>query len=266
MDNKPKFGLEQYAPGTDIVRQGDIPDKFYIVSSGIVEIVLQAADGNERIIDRMGEGTFFGEIGLLKRTRRVATVRALTNVQVMAMSHESFERWLSNSLFSREEIDSVMQERLRRVGELDLIDEPDEMAEEVAATAVSTPPGSPDTMPTANQHTFATGDTIIRQGDVADHFYIIVEGAVEVFHEEADGRIEHMAWLDSGNYFGEIGLLEGRRRTASVRAATPVKALAFDRETFGRWLAQAPASRTELIRTATARRDNTRPLTPPEEE
>ncbi len=266
MDNKPKFGLEQYPAGTDIVRQGDVPDRFYIITNGLVEIVVQATDGQERVIDHMGEGSYFGEIGLLKHRRRVATVRAQTDVQVMAMGHESFERWLSNSLFSREEIDFVMQERLDRLGEMDLIDEPDEIEAEMTATAVSLPPDSPDVTPTANQQTFATGDTIIHQGELADRFYIIVEGAVEVFYEEASGDVSHIAWLDSGNYFGEIGLLEGSRRTASVRAVTPVKVLAFDRETFGRWLAQAPGSHTELLRTATERRDNTRPLTPPEEE
>jgi cAMP-dependent protein kinase regulator len=266
MDNKPKFGLEQYPAGTDIVQQGDVPDRFYIITNGMVEIVVQAADGQERVIDRMSEGSYFGEIGLLKNRRRVATVRAQTDVQVMAMGHESFERWLRSSLFSREEIDFVMQERLSRLGEMDLIDEPEEVEANVVATAVPLPTDSPDVTPTANQQTFATGDTIIRQGDPADYFYIIVEGVVDVFYEEADGSITRMAWLDSGNYFGEIGLLEGSPRTASVRAVTPVKVLTFDRETFGRWLAQAPGSYTELLRTATERRDNTRPLTPPEEE
>lgn len=260
MDNKPKFGLEQYPAGADIVRQGDMPDKFYIITGGVVEIVVQAVDGQEHVIDRMSEGSYFGEIGLLKRTRRVATVRAQTDVQVMAMGHDSFERWLSRSLFSREEIDAVMQKRLERVVVLDLIDEPDDLAGKAAETAVPTPTDlNQDATPSANQHLFATGDYIIRQGERADQFYIIVEGAVEVFYEEAHGGRTRIAWLDSGNYFGEIGLLEGSQRTASVRAVTPVKVLAFDRDTFGRWLAQAPDSHTELLRTATARRDNMPP-------
>ena len=70
----------------------------------------------------MGEGSYFGEIGLLKKAKRIATVRAKTNVEVMAMSHDTFERWLNDSQISRQEIDAVMEERLMLIGDLQLVD------------------------------------------------------------------------------------------------------------------------------------------------
>lgn len=64
------------------------------------------------LLDRIREGGFFGEIGLLKQTKRVATVRAHTDVAVMTMDRASFQRWLNSSMVSREEMDAVIEERL----------------------------------------------------------------------------------------------------------------------------------------------------------
>ncbi|MBK8987018.1 MAG: NAD(P)H-hydrate epimerase [Chloroflexi bacterium] len=263
MEAKPKFGPEQYPAGTDIIRQGDIPEKFYIITAGEVEIVRHYAAGYEIVIDRMGEGSYFGEIGLLKKAKRIATVRAKTDVQVMSMGHDTFERWLSSSQVSRDEVDAVMQERLTLAGELQPVDAVDRFTEEEhTAVPTATEILQAATPAMAGQQHYAPGDIIIRQGDPADQYYIIVEGTVEVFHHLPQTGDTPITRLDSGNYFGEIGLLEGSKRTASVRAITPVKLLAFDRETFSRWISHAPASRYELWRTASERRDNTKPLPP----
>ncbi len=262
MEPKPKFGPESYLAGTDIIRQGDVPDKFYIITAGEVEIVRHYADGYDVIIDRMGEGSYFGEIGLLKKAKRIATVRAKTDVEVMAMGHETFERWLNSSAISRQEIDDVMRERLVLAGELQPVEDPLATAEEPTAVPTATEILEAATPAIAGHKTFAPGEIIIHQGETADHFYIIVEGTVEVFHHDPHAIDTIIARLDSGNYFGEIGLLEGSKRTASIRAITPVKVLEFDRDTFSRWMSQAPASRYELWRTATERRGNTKPLPP----
>jgi hypothetical protein len=74
---------------------------------------------------------------------------------------------------------------------------------------------------------FAAGTDIIVQGDDAEGFYMIEEGTVEVF-VDGDLRREEGA----GEYFGEIALLRGGTRTATVRAATPVTVLALARADF----------------------------------
>jgi NAD(P)H-hydrate epimerase len=260
-EHKPKFGLETFPAGTDIIQQGDVPDKFYLIAAGEVEIVRHYPGGQDVVIDRMGAGCYFGEIGLLKKAKRVATVRAKSDVQVMAMSHDTFERWLSSSAISREEIDAVMQERLESVGELQRVETSVFAARETAVVTAADiiDAASPAV---ANQQTFAPGDLIIRQGEPAEQFYIIVSGVVEVFHQTDQAPETIINRLETGSYFGEIGLLEGSKRTASIRAVTPTRLLVFDRETFSRWLAHAPASRYELWRTAHERRDNTKPLPP----
>jgi MFS family permease len=84
------------------------------------------------------------------------------------------------------------------------------------------------------------GQAIIRQGDDADRFYVIVEGQVEVTQVPADGGAARvLRRMGEGESFGEIGLLSGVPRTASVTALTPGRLLVLDRETFLGLVAEA---------------------------
>ena len=74
---------------------------------------------------------------------------------------------------------------------------------------------------------FYAGEAIVTQGDDAKGFYVIEDGTVEVFVDDALVREE-----GPGEYFGEIALLRGGLRTATVRAVTPVTVLALERDDF----------------------------------
>jgi len=79
----------------------------------------------------------------------------------------------------------------------------------------------------AQQGRFGEGADIVTQGAEADGFYVIEAGHVEVFVDGVSRREE-----GPGEHFGEIALLRGGRRTATVRAADPVTVLALAREDF----------------------------------
>ena len=259
---KPKFGPQTYLAGTHIIHQGDAPEQFFILTKGEVEIIRQYPDGSEVLVNKLTEGGFFGEIGLLKHSKRVATVRAKTDVEVMTMSAASFQRWLDSSVISRQELDAIVDERMETAGPLQPI-EPDlasavepESEEKLQAKGFPKLPAQS----VAGMQDFEPGDIIIREGDIAENFFIIVQGAVEVYSQGKDDAETVIARLTNGSYFGEIGLLEGGRRTATVRAATAVTLIVFDRETFGRWLSHNPTSKNELRRMANERRGATQPL------
>ena len=259
---KPKFGPQKYSAGTNIILQGETPESFYILTRGEVEVIRQYPDGSEVLVDKLGEGGYFGEIGLLKHIKRVATVRAKTDVEVMTMSADSFQRWLDSSVINRDEIDAVVDQRMGTVEPIPLLDNNlDEGADTVSADPppVKGLPKSPG-QSVAGMQDYEPGEIIIREGDIAEKFYIIEKGTVEVYAQGGDETDTVIARLSSGNYFGEIGLLEGGKRTATVRAATAVTLIVFDRETFGRWLSHSPTSKHELRRTATERRGATQPL------
>lgn len=73
--------------------------------------------------------------------------------------------------------------------------------------------------------TYQPGDIIIRQGDEADRFYIVVEGEVAVVRLADRGEEVQLATLGPGEMFGEMGILLEARRTADVRAESPVTLL-----------------------------------------
>lgn len=78
---------------------------------------------------------------------------------------------------------------------------------------------------------YESGEAIIEQGDLADAFYVIVRGTVQVVREE-DGTERELARLNQGDSFGELGLLQHRRRSATVRAVGPVDVLILGRSDF----------------------------------
>ena len=85
-------------------------------------------------------------------------------------------------------------------------------------------------------------DVIIRQGDEADRFYVIVDGTVDVTQAtDAEPTPRHLRTMGEGEAFGEIGLLTGVPRTATVTAATDGQLLALDRDDFLELVGEAGA-------------------------
>jgi hypothetical protein len=89
------------------------------------------------------------------------------------------------------------------------------------------------------------GDVIVRQGETADRFYIVGDGEVEVFREEADGE-KRVALLGPGQFFGEIGLLTAKPRTATVRTTKESELLSLDRDSFLMLVARSTGGAADL--------------------
>jgi len=94
--------------GTEVIRQGDIGDRFYVVDAGEFEIVI---DGER--IRTQGEGDFFGEIALLQDMPRTATVRALTDGAVWALDQEEFLATLTDLPQAAGAAHRISAERMR---------------------------------------------------------------------------------------------------------------------------------------------------------
>jgi CRP-like cAMP-binding protein len=80
------------------------------------------------------------------------------------------------------------------------------------------------------------GEELLKEGRLAHEFFVIEDGAVEVRH---DG--ERIAELGAGDFFGEIALLEGGTRTATVIATTPLRLIAMSAQEFRRMDQEFPA-------------------------
>ncbi len=79
----------------------------------------------------------------------------------------------------------------------------------------------------ATETAFEDGDTVTREGDPGDTFYIVVDGRLNVTQGGALIRE-----LGPGDFLGEISLVDGRPRTATVTAVGPVEALCIRRADF----------------------------------
>ncbi len=84
----------------------------------------------------------------------------------------------------------------------------------------------------ATGKTYVTGQEIFREGDKGDCFYLIIDGKVRINKQLADGRIEEVAALKTGDYFGEMSLLDGEPRSAGVVATEESKLLEIKNSQF----------------------------------
>ena len=99
-----------------------------------------------------------------------------------------------------------------------------------------------------DEQRFMEGATIVRQGDPGDTFYVIIEGEAKV--RDRGGKT--LSRLIPGDFFGEISLMDGGPRTATVVAETNLTALALSRKDFGAMLQSDPHVTVGLLKHAAA--------------
>lgn len=93
--------------GTEIIRQGEPGDRFYVIGSGEVDVLV---DGQEQ--GTLGPGDYFGEIALLRDVPRTATVRARSDVELSALERDEFLSAVTGHAASAEAADAIVSSRL----------------------------------------------------------------------------------------------------------------------------------------------------------
>ncbi|MGH2785390.1 MAG: cyclic nucleotide-binding domain-containing protein [Actinomycetota bacterium] len=205
--------------GGVVVKQGEPGSEFYVVRSGSLEVT-RVEDGEERFLRKRERGRSFGEIALLEHTTRTATVRALEPSEVFAIDKGTFDRALASNF----EVANEVRGELLSIADL----------RAMAPFAALDDADAGRLLGGASWVTFDPGERIVKQGDDADAFYVIASGQVDVIENR-----RRVGRLGAGDYFGEIALLTREPRTATVRAATPVRVLELERKAFDRVLAKS---------------------------
>jgi alkyl hydroperoxide reductase subunit AhpC len=100
------------AAGDTIVAEGDAADHFYVISRGDVSVSRRTPEGDDIDLATLGPGQFFGEVGILAETRRTATVRAIDDVEVLALSWSEFQDTLERSDRAKRDFSEIVHERL----------------------------------------------------------------------------------------------------------------------------------------------------------
>ena len=100
----------------------------------------------------------------------------------------------------------------------------------------------------AREATYDPASVIVREGEPGESFVVIVKGGATV---DQDGRTVNL--LGPGDFLGEIALIDGGPRTATVIATEPIAALVIDRTGFQRLMDQHPVVRHDLVIALTQR-------------
>jgi CRP-like cAMP-binding protein len=102
---------QAHPAGAPIVRQGQPADRFYVIT----QVVRERPDGADVRVATLGENEYFGEIGIMTAGPRVATVRALTQVTLLAFEGDAFRELIARSESGRKEFDKVVRQRLEQL-------------------------------------------------------------------------------------------------------------------------------------------------------
>jgi len=226
--------LEHYAPGSIVLRQGDPGEVCYVVRGGECEVIVEDPAG--RVIEGavLGPGHLFGEVALLENIPRTATVKARNPVDLVALDGPVFLAMVEGS--------DVPRERITEVLRIHLFLQQVELLRGISAAGMRT------LLRALRMHRPSTGDVLVKQGDEGYSMFIIYEGQFEV--QLGD---QSVARLGPGEYFGEISLVTGAVRTASVVCRTEGIVVEVPAETYQRVIVGEFATGVLLDREVNAR-------------
>lgn len=179
--------------------------------------------GDPAYFSDISDGGSFGELALIYGTPRAATIKAKTGCTLWAIDRDTYRRVLMGSVIRKRK---MYEEFLEKVPLLQGLDKWERLS--VA-----------DALEPAY---YKDGDAVMRQGDEADCFYLILEGAAVVtIHDASTNETKIVNELGPSQYFGEMGILNNDPRKATVTAKGPLKCVKLDRARFERLLGPAEA-------------------------
>jgi CRP-like cAMP-binding protein len=188
-----KLERHEAKAGDVVIRQGDVGDRFYAIERGRFAVEIDGVRQAE-----LGPGDFFGEIALLRDVPRTATVSAVGAGALVSLAREDF----------------VPAVRIELLKSLPLF-------------RPLPPPTLGFLASKLRYHELTDGDTVIREGETGDRFYVVGEGRLAV---EAGGAVR--GELGPGDFFGEIALLRDVPRTATVTARENSVVFSLGRDEF----------------------------------
>jgi len=100
-----------FESGETIFREGDMGDYLYMITTGEVELI-----SKDKVVAKLGKGEYFGELSLLNQQTRVATVRCLTPVNVLALRKRDFGILVSNFQELKKEFEETEKIRRTEIG------------------------------------------------------------------------------------------------------------------------------------------------------
>jgi NADH dehydrogenase len=107
------FASQRFEAGETIVRKGEVGDRMYLVTEGEVEVVTEDSDGRKLVVATLGAGEYFGEMALLSKQPRSATVRGRTKGTLVSVKRGEFAALLSYFPELSQRFERLAEQRLK---------------------------------------------------------------------------------------------------------------------------------------------------------
>jgi len=240
-EERQKLGVlleeKKFSAGGVVFRQGDPGDGFYIVTSGTVAVSVKTAEGPKEIA-RLSNGDYFGEGALINNKPRGADITAITDLQCLYLSKDLFAANFTNITFAKRaavsaETGSKKEEEYKAPEGCSKEKNPDDINQISISVATnmlwSTLDDATRGKIIAEMHkeTIVKGTVCMAQGDRADLFYVIKNGAFEVIVDN-----NKVGEMHTGKCFGEAALMYNAPRKATVIALEDTDVWVIHRSTF----------------------------------
>ena len=244
-----RLDLRWVKAGEVIVEEGDAADTMYVVVQGLMNVVRGPAAAAGKPIAVLGEGTFFGEMALVARSPRLATVIAGKDGLLFAINHAALEELAKAHPSIKRVVEEFFRERLLAnllaISPLFRAFGPDQKKQLTAKFKL---------------HSIPSGEPILEQGKPGRGLFVLLRGACEVFHTTETGEQLSYPSMKEGDVFGEISLLFDSPCTASVRAETRSEVLELSKPDFNALVLPHPSVKSIVDRIARERLGRTADL------
>jgi CRP-like cAMP-binding protein len=209
--------LLNHVPAGELVfAEGAPGDALYLVDSGQVEIVSGERQGGT-VLARLGADEFFGEMALLTGKPRSSAARAATHTNLWVLYRTDFDDLVNRYPAISLALSRVLSQRLadmdRRFTETHL--------RNLKLLAGLSPSQMDDISRRLRPARYRQGEEILHEGDPGKEMFFIESGRVQVTHGRGASTLV-LAELGAGDLFGEMALLTGNPRSASVTALSDV--------------------------------------------
>ncbi len=209
--------IHRAQPGDIVFERNDFTNTFFAIVGGAVGIEIDPEDPSKVVT--LGQGEFFGEMGLIAGRRRTATVRATEDAFLLEVPRRTMIK-LINSV---ESVKRVIDEAAI-VRQIQTYLAPDASAEDLA-----------EVVETATLENFKQNQVLFDQGDEGDTVYLVRRGSVTI-SRRIGGKDIVLAYVPVGHYVGEMALVSQAKRSATVRAAVATETINIDGAAFKRLL------------------------------
>jgi lysophospholipid hydrolase len=230
------------ASGETLIDQGQDGDRLFVVLDGELDVHATTHRGVVRQMPRVGRHRVLGEANLLLDSAVPCTARAHGRVTIAALSRESFARFGEENPLGM----FLVMEALRPA-----------LTRHRLRVALHTHRTFGDLAPAALEDLESSlefvalygGEVLMRQGDLGDDMYIVLSGRVRVTATQADRSLRTIAELGSGETVGEMALVTGEPRVATVHAVRDTQLARLTRTSFDRLLERHPRTTFDMIAT-----------------